>query len=367
MGATIYFGIRVDMMEEALTASALAMLAIILSSLTYQLFAANRTPSRYRFMPTETFCEVTALVLLATSLLMLMLFAVNINKFSLPKVVKVASVSFIHYKLVLLWMAAFTVHFSTKWEIDRPLIISFTIFCLYTLLFSERDFVFIILAVTFITMKSRILNYRLALIGFPVAMLLTQLTADRGEIFEGGPVSAFFNQGSNLFVNSFVIGLVEDGEPLQYGYTYLSSMLDSISFGKLRLDEPLAEWLVGAYTGNPDADAGYGFSLEAEAFLNFGYAGVFILYFLLGLLMVQSSQRALQGYFLARLHVTWTPIFMIYGLRGESLNIMKPYLYCWAIILLARILVPLFSKEPSIVAPADAQALQNRQLREASW
>ncbi|HPE60906.1 MAG TPA: hypothetical protein PLB10_11275 [Thiolinea sp.] len=352
LGDRIYFGIRVDKMDEALLVSVLGLSALFMANALYLSLRGSAVPASYRFVPGDNVIRITGAVLLGTSLIMFTLMLLNLHKFNLDKVSKVQSVAFIHYKLMLLWMAAFVVYFANKWEVDRVLLISFGVFTAYCMLFSERDFVFILLAMLFVHLKSRILNQRLFLFGVPGAMLLTKLTAGRGEIFEGSTISAFFNQGSNLFVNSFVIELVEEkGYPLQWGKTYLSSLLDSISFGKLRLDEPLAEWLVGEYTGNPDAAAGYGFSLEAEAFLNFGYPGVFMLYFLLGLVLVHASQKALSGDYLARLHVMWALIFMIYGLRGESLNIMKPYIYCWVIILLARILAPMF-KKPQVVVEA---------------
>ncbi|HPQ95330.1 MAG: O-antigen polysaccharide polymerase Wzy [Thiothrix sp.] len=350
LGDRIYFGIRVDKMDEALLVSVLGLTALFMANVTYLGFRGRARPVSYRFVPSDSVIRITAAVLLGTSLIMSALMLMNLHKFNLDKVTKVQSVAFIHYKLILLWMAAFAVYFANKWELDRVLLTSFGLFTAYCLLFSERDFVFILLAMLFVHLKGRILNPRLFLFGVPGAMALTRLTAGRGEIFEGSTVSAFFNQGSNLFVNSFVIELVEDkGYPLQWGQTYLSSLLDSISFGRLRLDAPLAEWLVGEYTGNPDAAAGYGFSLEAEAFLNFGYPGVLMLYFLLGLLMVHASQKAMSGDYLARLHVMWALIFMIYGLRGESLNILKPYIYCWVIILLARILAPMFKKPQPVV------------------
>ncbi|MCB1637685.1 MAG: hypothetical protein KDI15_02435, partial [Thiothrix sp.] len=230
LGDRIYFGIRVDKMDEALLVSVLGLSALFMANALYLSLRGSAVPASYRFVPGDNVIRITGAVLLGTSLIMFTLMLLNLHKFNLDKVSKVQSVAFIHYKLMLLWMAAFVVYFANKWEVDRVLLISFGVFTAYCMLFSERDFVFILLAMLFVHLKSRILNQRLFLFGVPGAMLLTKLTAGRGEIFEGSTISAFFNQGSNLFVNSFVIELVEEkGYPLQWGKTYLSSLLDSIS------------------------------------------------------------------------------------------------------------------------------------------
>jgi hypothetical protein len=92
--------------------------------------------------------------------------------------------------------------------------------------------------------------------------------------------------------------------------------------------------------GLNDPNQGYGFAFPTEAYLNFGYVGVFIAGLLLGVLIQWAWNWQTTGTIMNRLAVFVYPLlisYLPYGLRSDSLGQIKSIIYPLAILGIALI------------------------------
>ncbi|GAA0714860.1 O-antigen polysaccharide polymerase Wzy [Dactylosporangium roseum] len=227
-----------------------------------------------------------------------------------------------HYDYLLLEMLACSLYFmaahtSVGRFAYRLNLVVYVVYCVST---GERDFVFVLFA---LILHRELVSGR----GFarPVvwglALLLgaTALFSLRG----GGPADAgqVLNQGSVLFVDTWVMAHVPSVDPYAHGATYLDALVNLVP-GHAQV--PLSQWLVDRYA--PGSDSGYGFSLTGEAYLNFGLAGIPVLFAGLTLvhrLLVNRIDRApVHAYASLLFTIAW-----MYGFRGESASMLKTCVY----------------------------------------
>jgi oligosaccharide repeat unit polymerase len=191
----------------------------------------------------------------------------------------------------------------------------------YCLVTAERDFLFVGLALLIHvqlfspSMRSR----RLVVLGAAGGALAALLAALReGKEFS---VSQALNQGSLPFVDTFMRDVVPAFYPYRNGGTYLDAVVGMLP-GVHR--QPLEGWLVDLYT--PGAPVGYGFSLTAEAYVNFGPLGVPVVFLVLGLTLRWIVNRADRSDWWTYLSVVAvTAVFN--GVRGESGQLVRIVLY----------------------------------------
>lgn len=136
--------------------------------------------------------------------------------------------------------------------------------------------------------------------------------------------------GQQVFSN--VIYFVDNGEPLRLGATYIDSFLSlavpNIISGNFNYDTP-SVWFKNAFAPGM-TDHGFGFSMMAEAYLNFSFFGVFVFLlvgFFIGIVssLIRKTSSALM--------CLWGAVVIVgfsMGLREDS-NVV--FTYCFYFII----------------------------------
>lgn len=210
------------------------------------------------------------------------------------------------------------------------------IYLCYCLIAQERDFIFIIISMIFhanyrdsqfkqTTFNLIKRNWRFAT--FCVILLVTAfvLSIERssGLGYDSG-AAGLLNQGSLLFVNTQILDFVDSGLPLQNGMTYVYSILNLLPRWAYSTDFRLIYWFKDLYA--PTSESGYGFALDAEAYLNFGYIGVPIVIFILAGFQKYLFNRIKSHPFYLYFSIFYMATLM-YSLRNDSLALLKSGLY----------------------------------------
>jgi hypothetical protein len=232
-----------------------------------------------------------------------------------------------HYDFLLLEMCGCALYFlAQETSLGRLAYrVNLALYVAYCLAIGERDFVFVLFALVLhreLVHAPRRLP-RAAVWGAALLLGATALFSLRGGGAEAGGVAPaqILNQGSVLFVDTWVMTHVPAVEPYQHGASYLHALVNLVPGHP---QAPLAQWLVDRYA--PGSASGYGFSLTGEAYLNFGLAAVPVLFALLTAvhrLLVNRLDRApVYAYGSLLFSVAW-----MYGFRGESQSLVKTCVY----------------------------------------
>jgi hypothetical protein len=221
--------------------------------------------------------------------------------------------------------------------IPREFWATLLLFIAYSVLTDERDFILFIVPAYFwiVGFKSVKLRHVVPL-ALPSAAVFSFLAKGRSEIFDGSSISSFINQGSNLMVLTQTASFIDTGGEHIYGLSYLSAILNALTLGIVNLWGPGASWLAILYA---DGEGAYGFSLEAEAYLNFGTLGVVFFFTLLARYHKSIDRLAASGSQLGMLLKLHFAYFLIYGIRGEFLTILKSAEYCLFIYLFVAVIM----------------------------
>lgn len=229
-----------------------------------------------------------------------------------------------HYKYLLLQILACALYFtamSTRFG-QVTYWLNFACYLGYCLVTDERDFIFVVFSLLLHTQlfRRRSMSLRLGLAGAASIIGATSLAILRSP-GDGGGVSRMLDEGSTIFPDTFVMMAVPQFTPFAYGETYLRSLISLVpGFPTYSL----ADWLVQVY--NPGSDSGYGFSLTAEAYMNFGLVGIPVLFMALTVLQRFLVNRVDHGHFYAYASILFTMTWM-YNFRGESMATLKTLLY----------------------------------------
>ena len=157
---------------------------------------------------------------------------------------------------------------------------------------------------------------------------------------EESVVQSVLGLGSNLFVHEPRGRMGAAQIPHRWGETYLhttANLVPSFLLPELRF-ESLLTWFKERYA--PTSTTGYGFGMEAEAYLNFGHLGPLLVFALwsFGLCRLHDGARRLPQAVLYRYAFTFMVPFSLYCIRGDSLMWAKGFLYAAGIVwLLARV------------------------------
>lgn len=209
---------------------------------------------------------------------------------------------------------------------SRLQILNILVYIIYMLLTQERDFflVLLIFLVVYniilkkISYKKIVVYFVFSVLGFSSLFVIRVLFMDTSVniVF----LESLLNQGSNITITSNIIGYVEDNG-FFYGYTYFQSLVNLLPSFIYRFGIPLTDWFV--LTFFPSSSSGYGFSLEAEAYMNGGYIlciiQFLILSYTLNILFLYVKKKNM---FLGSLFCSYFP-FLLYSLRGDSLMLFK--------------------------------------------
>lgn len=238
--------------------------------------------------------------------------------------------------------------------------INMAVYVTYCLLTQERDFIFV--AFSFMLhvqlFRPKPMGGKLVVAGIASALSATALLNLRSG--DGLGPEQVLNQGSVLFVDTFVMHIVPAGRDYLLGSSYVDALL-SISPTKVFADpSSLTNWL--AYTYAPGAPGGYGFSLTAEAYMNFGLFGIPVVFGCMALvqrlLLARIKNRQLGAYMSMLYAIIW-----MYTIRGESVVVVRMLTYGLILFALVHVTSTFANRRvfPDILASsAGRQALPNQ-------
>lgn len=316
-GGSIYFGINTALIDRASVGLLLAFAGVLAAGLLMRQRADLGRPAvthRFPLMPVV----LMALTLYASTILVLG----GTGFLAGTKIDRIGVAGPGHYDYLLFEMFACALYFMADGSGAGRFTyrLNFVVYIVYCLSTGERDFVFVLFSI--------ILHRELARGGSfakPVGYGLVLLVG-ANLIFSlrgGGPTDTaqVLNQGSVLFVDTWVMTHVPATDGFTHGATYWHAVLNLIP-GHAQL--PLSQWLVDRYA--PGSASGYGFSLTGEAYLNFGLWGIPVLFAGLTavhrLLLNRIDRAPVYAYGSVLYTVAW-----MYGFRGESASLLKTCVY----------------------------------------
>lgn len=231
------------------------------------------------------------------------------------------------YLLLQLYFCSFYINIKRKPKLKKIFFVNFFVYILYCLVISERDFIFTVFSffiMNIILGKKRDF-FIYSLCSLLLLVFATAIFFFRDDSQESASIiSSILNQGSILFINTYVLKIVEDGHEFFYGWTYVNSIINLIPSWIYKTGFHLQSWFHNLYAKN--STSGYGFALDAEAYINFGYAGVimfftsFSMYWKLLLSKFNNSD-------FFRYLMFFSIGFSMYSLRNDSLSLFKGTFY----------------------------------------
>jgi hypothetical protein len=241
----------------------------------------------------------------------------------------------LHYNLLLLQFYVLSFYFFRKNSSGTRALytINFALYLIYCIAFQERDFIFLLMSVLLhrqLLVRSdqtpRILNnVRFGLIAVTLTALATYIFVLRFDTAQVGfGLESMLNQGTLLFINTQVFDLIRTFDSFYNGQTYINSLFNLLPNQIYNTDFNLLNWFKEFYA--PGGVSGYGFALDAEAYMNFGYAGVFFFFSILAMVQRFIFNRISISPFYLYFSVFFTG-FLAYSLRNDSLALIKGSVY----------------------------------------
>lgn len=329
-GEPIYMGIRRENISHAALGFTLA-----LSGLAVAQFVASRAQPNAQQGPVDALAlPPHQRYFYSPVLLLLITYGVVGSATLLPVFLagsKLASLQVsgpTHYMFLSVELAMVSTFFMTRiGTLERKLwLINTVVYVAYCLVTFERDFFFVLFSLflhhQILQVRKRHLG-RASLVGVLAAFAATGLFALRSG--SGVRVSNVLNQGSVLFVDTYVMSIIPAHSGFLHGSTYLDALRNPFpswlyDSGQLSL----SEWLVRTYA--PTSQSGYGFSLTAEAYLNFGFPGIFFVFLFVGLILAWLVNRFGRSDWTTYFSIYYVSVVM-YAIRGDSQQILKSMIY----------------------------------------
>ncbi|GAC15804.1 O-antigen polymerase [Aliiglaciecola lipolytica] len=338
LGLPIYSGIKQDYLYQS-------SFAFFLAIATLSLFPANligRLTINYALVIKEPVLlrQIAMFFMLVPVVLVFILAFSRIGFSGLDKVQRIQSVGIGHYVILTLWplflfcymtvMPKSVMSRKVFWQFTSVVLLYFS-YCFYM---GERDFALIVVPLYFWFYKDTgIALWKLLLGGTAGGLGFTLMSAGRSSEFSGGGLGSFLNQGSNLMVTSNIAAWLDQGELVWWGESYFSGFVNMLTLGAIRLTTPLSIWFSRRYSTAAN-DGAYGFSIEGEALLNFGYVGIPFLFGFIALFLAWTYRGYLQNKPFGILLTYFNLFYFIYAIRGESLILFKAFIYCVIIFFL---------------------------------
>ena len=323
LGEEIYFGIVTEYIDTA----SLGLLLAFLSMLVVGVFIPIRRGALDR---TRIDHPENRLPLLAPLLLALALYAAVILLWRGPamlagnKLDRIALAGPWHYEFLLLETLACSLYFAARSTRLGTLAYAVNMACYigYCLMTNERDFIFALFSILLHgqLFSRRAMSLRLGLVGAAGIVGATWLASIRSA-GAGTGVTRALNEGTLAFTDTYVMYLVPRHIPFEYGGTYWDAVVAVLPIGP---QYALAQWLVDIYS--PGYPGGWGFSLTAEAYLNFGLIGIPVVFGLLTAMQRFLVNRADRGHFWLYASIVFT-VHWMYNFRGESFALVKTLVY----------------------------------------
>jgi hypothetical protein len=332
----VYVGVIHENIPIASFVFFLGLCGMLISSMMFGSSVDTSSPALEPAVPNER----TALpwILVALSIVTCLLLArLGSLAFSYDKLAKIEAVGpRIHYAYLLVQLCMVSLYFSARRSrfIYRVYVVDVILYVIYSIAMSERDFMFALASVAAhrLLLGEIQLNFRTLALGTGGVYLGTLMFSMR---FEDVPVDAasLLGQGSLLFVTTYVIYLVPDFTPFLSGESYVSAIIGLLPATLSGERRNLLTWFQDWYA--PDSASGYGFSLDAEAFLNFGLWGVLIVFSLLAAVQLLVLRRFGRSPFATYFSVFFTAHLM-YSFRNDSWILVHGCVYALVVFILAQ-------------------------------
>lgn len=342
LGNNIYFGIIEDRISQATTIFALGTLGLFIGSLSLRLnLPSSEDIARVSQTNLFGFNFVLGLVIVYSAFI---LFTIGFTALAIAgKLDRISLISpQIHYPYLLLQFFLISFYFLARNHrlMFRLYLLNAALYCAYCLIFNERDFVFLAASILFFAFiisdekrRSFALIRRGALIGVTLITWSVFAFSARMET-PGGFVESMLNQGSLLFINTQILEYIDLTNYL-LGETYVNSMLSVLPGFLYEADYSLSTWFVDYYA--PGGRSGYGFALDAEAYLNFGYLGVVVFFGLIAVgirLVFATARQTPMGVFFS----VFLMAFIMYAIRNDSLGLVNATFYAFVFYLFVLLL-----------------------------
>jgi oligosaccharide repeat unit polymerase len=340
-GSFMYYGINLQYINTALLVYLVSNFALILGIIffdKYKFIKIKYNKIKYKNI------FIVQYILLAGSLALLLapiLFGGGLGFLSnVSKLEKLSTLGILHYVALTLVPCAL-ISYMALFKYDRKnkyFLLCYLFYAVYCILVSERDFILFLIPMyfwyknsIFVTLNGKTFFYFIFL-----GIIFTAISVGRTAIGGKTDIASFLNQGSNLMALTNTITYLESGNSYLYGLSYLSGIINGLSLGIFRILESRSSWLSNFFSNGV---SGYGFSLEAEAYFNFGFLGVFIIFFLISLYYLFIENRAKSGTQFGKLLFYHFLFFFIYGIRGEFLMVFKSIIYTTIIFLISKFIL----------------------------
>lgn len=339
LGYEPYSGIRFEHVELAIYVFYISILAFILGLALPM--NVRRPMEFYPSIGARKVFLVMLPILSAVMSIVGMIYALKVGSLNsgLDKVQKLAAVGIVHYVIVTLIPCITIAYMALTHRKNRsPVVfyVSLLLYAMYSISMGERDFILLLIPIYFWAIRRVYAGIMYpAVFSLALAFVFVMMSSVRAGIFSQGLLSSFLNQGSNLMIITNVIHYLQDGGGHIFGGSYLSALISAVSAGVINLWEPRSVWFSEYFSSGLSA---YGFSLEAEAYLNFGMIGVFGVFFLLARYYCYIESLAKSGSHLGLLMYYHFLFFVIYAIRGEFLVVVKSLVYCLFFFVLVSIL-----------------------------
>lgn len=247
---------------------------------------------------------------------------------------------FIGFRAVLVLLILFTINLTRACllygAINKKITVIVFILIFGVVYYSgERDLIirpFVILSlVYFVLVKRRKLDLFLIFIGL-FSVLLIPMLADfkyfglTGErnVSERSVVMRLLNsEFQSASKNLQIVLLDESTKGIFQGATLISSVIRTFKMDKLldlEIDTGI-KWYNRTYFA-PNR-AGQGFTLVGEGYINFGYAGIVLVFVFVGILIKIIYRKSNQGVYHFSYYILSIPVFM-YSIRADLANIISP-------------------------------------------
>ncbi len=333
IGIPIYFGTPVEYIPQATNNFTLAIATMCFLGIA---ISHNTQKLKYNIQTSLSFSNFFFVLFPIYSILQSLY--VLIFSFSGSKIDKIALLTpRLHYNYLLIEVYLVSLYFLIK---NKKLywlnLASYVFYCLVT---GERDFIFPLVAIgihilifTEVSRKRKFLIFTSGISFFALGTLIFFLR-DSSQV-SNSVLGSILNQGSLLFINSFTIKLMNESYEFFNGFTYLNSIQNLLPSFIYKTDFNNLAWFKENYA--PKSTSGYGFGLDAEGYMNFGYFGIVLTFSVITLLQRLIMRNFYNKDFFKYFSVFFTA-FTMYSFRNDSLAFIKGNLY--AIIFFGGIFV----------------------------
>ncbi len=325
----IYHGIPTEYILPAVKIFTLANLAMIFSGMLFRPKLYEKPVSEFRIYESLPTIKIFAVLSLLYTAIAIPALLANLDGSKLDKISVISPLVHYNYLFVQLFLPAFYFHYSHEKIGRRIFWLNFITYCFYCILTAERDFIFPLSSIGFhwaiynFNDRRNIVKFAacgLVLVSTGVGVFLLRDTTQDSS----NPLISMLNQGSLLFINSYCLYLVDMGQELFTGFTYINSLQNLLPSWLYGTDFSVIAWFKEQYA--PNSTSGYGFALDAEAYINFGYIGVFVFFFLIATYQKIIYNNLDKHHYLVFYSVFFHSFFM-YNLRNDSLALFKGNLY----------------------------------------